>query len=595
MRQRLLLVALDGATWDLVTPLLAAGRMPALAALLREGAGGPLLSTVPPITPPAFASMFTGVEPARHGVFDFFGHARQDFRQRPAICGRDLRVTTVWRHLAAAGLRVGLVHLPMTWPPDPGLSFVVSSQPGASGIYPADLAGELASVVGERHLQPARRGWSPAWLGLPRVGEKRSAEAMAAAMAEAEALRDKAMLHLARSREWDVLAVCVKATDAIAHCCWPEGVAGARVGTAEGGGAGPAGSDVDAAATEGRGDGAPKINTDAGTAENGGLEGPLAAAYEAADRTLAALRRHAPDARVLVVSDHGHGACVATFGVNQWLLHHGWLVVRPRFRRALRSLALYRLLRAGSRGGGWEHFLRMVDWTHTRAYGGTGTEQGIYLNLAGREPGGAVHPGPEAEQLRAEIGAELLKLRLPRELEARLLEEERLAGVEVLPLDTSAGRHANRGPDIALSLWGGAVIAREGLRPGPLFAAAGPGRGTHRPVGLFALGGGKEPSKKRWGSESGRQEARVEDVAPTILELCGYEPPVEWSGRSLLTGRRERLGALRPLPPLPAGAPDLGATSAGVTRGDAGSGSAEGTERGAVKRALRDWGYLDDE
>ena len=287
-----------------------------------------------------------------------------------------------------------------------------------------------------------------------------------------------------------------------------------------------------------------------------------------------------------MVSDHGHGPCTATFGLNQWLLRHGWLVLRPAFRPSLHSIALYRLLRAGSRNG-WDHFLRMVDWRRSRAYGGTSTEQGVYLNLAGREPGGVVRPGREARKLAAEIASALEKLTLPAELAERMRPSERESGVRATPMDQTRGPYAHLGPEIALSLWGGAVIAREGLRPGPLFKAAADGSGTHRPLGLFALGG---DGMRRY-RESGDVVARIEDVAATILNLCGYAAPSEWSGCSLLAGPHKRgeetsWKQLRPLPRLSSATPAMAP----------GPENAAGLEeRAAVKRALRDWGYLDDE
>ena len=66
MGARLLVVGLDGATLDLIAPWAADGRLPALARLMRAGAWGPLRSTVPPATFPAWTSLVTGVNPGRH-------------------------------------------------------------------------------------------------------------------------------------------------------------------------------------------------------------------------------------------------------------------------------------------------------------------------------------------------------------------------------------------------------------------------------------------------------------------------------------------------------------------------------------------------
>jgi len=67
----LLVIGLDGASLDLVRPWADEGRLPVLAALMKRGAWGRLRSTVPPATFPAWTSLVTGVNPGRHGIFDF--------------------------------------------------------------------------------------------------------------------------------------------------------------------------------------------------------------------------------------------------------------------------------------------------------------------------------------------------------------------------------------------------------------------------------------------------------------------------------------------------------------------------------------------
>ena len=68
---RVLCLGLDGADYDLVRRLLDGGRLPTLARLARDGAFGPLRSTVPAVTPTAWSSFLTGLNPAGHGIFNF--------------------------------------------------------------------------------------------------------------------------------------------------------------------------------------------------------------------------------------------------------------------------------------------------------------------------------------------------------------------------------------------------------------------------------------------------------------------------------------------------------------------------------------------
>jgi predicted AlkP superfamily phosphohydrolase/phosphomutase len=68
---KVLIVGLDAATFDLIGPWLAEGKLPNLEALMKNGAWGRLASILPPITPPAWTSFMTGKNPGKHGIFHF--------------------------------------------------------------------------------------------------------------------------------------------------------------------------------------------------------------------------------------------------------------------------------------------------------------------------------------------------------------------------------------------------------------------------------------------------------------------------------------------------------------------------------------------
>ena len=62
-----LVLGLDGATFDLMLPWVEEGHLPHLRQLLREGAWSRLRSTIPPITPCAWSSFMTGTNPVSAG------------------------------------------------------------------------------------------------------------------------------------------------------------------------------------------------------------------------------------------------------------------------------------------------------------------------------------------------------------------------------------------------------------------------------------------------------------------------------------------------------------------------------------------------
>ena len=67
----MLLIGLDGATFDILCPMMDQGRMPNLKGMIERGASGVLMSTMPPITAAAWTTFMTGKGPGKHGIFDF--------------------------------------------------------------------------------------------------------------------------------------------------------------------------------------------------------------------------------------------------------------------------------------------------------------------------------------------------------------------------------------------------------------------------------------------------------------------------------------------------------------------------------------------
>src|SRR3989304_3517354 len=70
-KKRVMIIGLDGATFDIISPMVEAGRLPTFSELMIKGTWGNLMSTVPPLTPPAWTSFMTGKNPGKHGIFGF--------------------------------------------------------------------------------------------------------------------------------------------------------------------------------------------------------------------------------------------------------------------------------------------------------------------------------------------------------------------------------------------------------------------------------------------------------------------------------------------------------------------------------------------
>jgi predicted AlkP superfamily phosphohydrolase/phosphomutase len=68
---KLLIIGLDGMTFDLINPLIEMGHLPNIARLMREGSHGTLISTEPATSPVAWSSFVTGKSPGAHGVYSW--------------------------------------------------------------------------------------------------------------------------------------------------------------------------------------------------------------------------------------------------------------------------------------------------------------------------------------------------------------------------------------------------------------------------------------------------------------------------------------------------------------------------------------------
>ena len=125
---RVLALGMDGADHDLVQQLLGEGRLPTIARLSREGSFGALRSTIPAFTPVAWSSFLTGLNPGRHGIYNFTTNPNRGQQKIESAASR--AGAPIWRTLGAAGLRSAFIGIPMTYPPEAIDGIVVTGYGG---------------------------------------------------------------------------------------------------------------------------------------------------------------------------------------------------------------------------------------------------------------------------------------------------------------------------------------------------------------------------------------------------------------------------------------------------------------------------------
>ncbi len=126
---RLVLLGIDGGSWNLLDPMLARGELPHLAAVVERGVTAHLTAVEPLISPTVWTSIATGRGPEAHGVTLFYATRHS------------VRVPTVWDRFAASGLRVGLYDWLVAWPPraEPGGFSVPGWLRRDDAVAPPDL------------------------------------------------------------------------------------------------------------------------------------------------------------------------------------------------------------------------------------------------------------------------------------------------------------------------------------------------------------------------------------------------------------------------------------------------------------------------
>jgi len=121
-----------------------AGLLPTFQKLVRGGASGTLVSTIPPSTSPAWPSMATGLNPGKMGVYSVVEHSRKKFHMAP-VSSSVYRGESAWDYLSERGYQVALLKIPFLYPVYEINGCMVSGFGSASkfAAYPSYLGKKL--------------------------------------------------------------------------------------------------------------------------------------------------------------------------------------------------------------------------------------------------------------------------------------------------------------------------------------------------------------------------------------------------------------------------------------------------------------------
>jgi predicted AlkP superfamily pyrophosphatase or phosphodiesterase len=124
---RLMLFGLDSANWDIISPLVKAGELPAIASLIERGSYGVLRTGEPIQSPQMWTSIATGMVPEKHGIEHFVAEIPGTGREVP-VTSNMRKVKAFWNIISDAGMSVGIVGWWPSWPAETVNGFIVTQR-----------------------------------------------------------------------------------------------------------------------------------------------------------------------------------------------------------------------------------------------------------------------------------------------------------------------------------------------------------------------------------------------------------------------------------------------------------------------------------
>lgn len=516
---KVLVIGLDGATFNVIDPLIANGLLPNLEKLIRQGCRSELFSTIQPISAPAWSSFMTGMNPGKHGILDFTEHSMDDYSVK-FINASYRRGKTLWRILGDFGKRVSVMNVPFTYPPEELNGFCICGMdaPGVKDryFYPQGLFHEINRKVGKYVIEVSVRDFIRARKPLLFLQK----------IQEALSIQFRSAKYLMQNKPWDFFIYVCRAPDQVQHFFWKYADPGHPLHE----------------------DGKDKNLRDA-----------ISLIYSQIDDDIGELLKGIDETdMVIVLSDHGHGGNYdKVIFLNQWLrklgllefkrqgggkthtmgylsgrLISGDLINRAKrvIPRNVKSLLLDKVPFLRDKIESQLSFAN-IDWSKTKAYSEE-NRGNIWINVKGRQPQGTVDPASEYQELRERIVKELLDMADPetgKKIVKKVFRREELY----------RGPYLEKAPDIMFIQDADpyAYVLRRSdpsrndahwLRKLSADEAEQFQNASHRLEGiLIAKGRGIRKGQKI------SKGANIIDVAPTVLHLMGVPVPRDMDGQVL--------------------------------------------------------------
>lgn len=505
-------IGLDGGTFRIIDYLVEKGRLPNFAMFMERGSRALLKSTVPAVTPAAWSAFYTGTNPGKTGVVDFFqwtpGEQRISLVNATNVKGRH-----IWSVASETGNRVCVYNVPVTYPAKQVNGIFISGMDAPHlddrAVHPLEFRDELLSEIPDFSIN------SEIDFKFIASNHEDPAGEFARQLNEYLQMELRTIEFLFKKEPWNLFVSVIRSTDTFQHR-FMKSVEKVIYGR------------------------------EPVTAEDKRRAGFVFSCYEAIDATLGRIRGSLEerDGNLILMSDHGFTSLEKTVSLNMVLEEAGLLTFRRRedkksYSKTLKKGLLKKIPKESQnrirrlvdrvRSESWmnrhtNHLMGHIDFEKTRAFviGSIGC---LYINTRELQPQGIVNGESERQAVLKEVesamhalidpddGKNVVVSTLRREQIYHGDQLESLPDMVIETRDFYLGAFGNYEMD-----QDSAVLNQENINARNL-----PLMGTHDSDGILIMHGADI-------CHADIGIAQITDIAPTIFELMGIEDLKEFDG-----------------------------------------------------------------
>lgn len=339
MTQKLVIIGIEGASYDLMTSLMNENKLPNISKLLKNGTIVNLTSEVPIVSPVTWTSFATGVNPGKHGVFGWQQCDPYTYDTYIPL-STDIKEKTFWKILSDNGKKIVIINMYLTYPPEEVNGTIISGMPSPYLVtYPQNLTDELQK---EGYKMEAK-----GYIDTPK-------DEFLDDLYNTTEKRTQTALKLMKSEKWDLFFVLFTEIDRIQHYLWKD------------------------------------------MEENSEYGKEIPKYYQFIDEKIGELIKENGNASIIIVTDHGFRRVEKRFHLNQWLIDEGYLKLKSTPRNFMNDLILKILtfIKKIRLSDFFLNFLRIlgrkpsetgvlnfdIDYDESKAFTCTFYEPGIYIN-----------------------------------------------------------------------------------------------------------------------------------------------------------------------------------------------------------------------